>query len=88
MVRCLWSFLEIGLLSKSEQEQALCFILDVDDDMFFPDLGATTRPAKALCRLCPVIEECLASTVEDNPSHGVFGGLQDRSKIIQKANRA
>ena len=76
------------MLSKSEQEQALCYILDVDADMFFPDKGATTRPAKAFCRLCPVIEECLASIVNDNPSHGIFGGLHDRSKIIQKANRA
>ena len=76
------------MLNKSEQAQALCYILDVDADMFFPDKGATTRPAKAFCRLCPVIEECLASTVNDNPTHGVFGGLHDRSKIIQKANRA
>ena len=39
------------------QEQANC--LGVDPDLFFPERGASTKEAKAVCRGCEVRAECL-----------------------------
>src|ERR1700709_2131135 len=40
------------------QEEANC--LGVDPDLFFPERGASTREAKAVCRSCEVRVACLA----------------------------
>jgi len=31
----------------------------VDPDLFFPEKGRSTRPAKLVCRGCPVKQQCL-----------------------------
>ena len=41
----------------SWQADANC--LGVDPDLFFPERGASTKEAKAVCRGCVVREDCL-----------------------------
>lgn len=67
---------------------ALC--AQTDPDMFFPDKGGDTRPAKAVCRRCPVTAECLdyaltyeageAGTPTSYAQVGVYGGLAPRQR--------
>lgn len=53
---------------------------DEDPDLFFP-IGSTgpalgqVEEAKAVCRRCPVQEECLRWALENNQDAGVWGGL-------------
>ena len=37
-----------------------------DADIFFPERGASTRKAKAICRACSVQSECLEFAIENS----------------------
>ena len=52
-----------------------------DPDLFFPvnRTHAAARPAKALCRPCPVIAECRSWAVA-NEAYGVWGGLDEHER--------
>ncbi|HTP16672.1 MAG TPA: WhiB family transcriptional regulator [Streptosporangiaceae bacterium] len=67
--------------------QAACAGMPVS--IFFPDTGHDTRPAKRICRGCPVRGECLEEAMRlDVPGarHGVAGGLSagERSVLAQQ----
>lgn len=65
-----------------------------DFELFFP-IGSTgpallqIEDAKAVCRRCPVIRECLAWAFEHN-MQGVWGGMseEDRLRLKRRAARA
>lgn len=59
--------------------QALC--ARHDPDLWFPDLGGTSRPAKSVCCRCPVRVDCLRLAVDTGERHGVWGGLTDRERL-------
>jgi WhiB family transcriptional regulator, redox-sensing transcriptional regulator len=68
----------------------------VDTDLFFPGLGESTLPAKAICSGCPVSADCLMYAMEGD-SHddfGVWGGTsakqrrQLRSALPRSAQKA
>lgn len=44
--------------------------------VFFPEQGgrANAREAKAICAICPVLDDCLTHAVEQNVIHGIWGG--------------
>ncbi|WP_433440069.1 WhiB family transcriptional regulator [Nonomuraea sp. CA-141351] len=47
-----------------------------DPDLFFQDAGhSAARRAKAICRDCPVVKQCLAVAVRLEVNHGIWGGL-------------
>jgi len=56
---------------------------DEDPDLFFPagTFGAANRlqvgQAKAVCRRCPVVDECLVQALESGEDFGVWGGLDE-----------
>lgn len=68
-------------MSGQWEVEALC--REIGGNVWFPDseTDAGYGPAIAYCQTCPVIEQCLASTlrrelgVRANSRHGVFGGL-------------
>lgn len=65
-----------------------------DPELFFP-LGTDgpaaiqAEQAKAVCRRCPVIEQCLQFALAENISDGVFGGLaaSERASLRRAATR-
>jgi WhiB family redox-sensing transcriptional regulator len=59
----------------------------LDPDMFFPQKGETSRPAKQVCLGCPVREECLSMAVELNLGFGIFGGLSARERRVVRRER-
>jgi len=63
---------------NSWKRKALC--TNVDQDLFFPERGASTRLAKAVCRRCPVQEECLEYAVNNGEKFGIWGGLSERER--------
>lgn len=66
-------------------ESAAC--LGHDPETWFPlqgDCGSRTRDAVAICRGCPVREECLAEGLRHES--GIWGGTTERSR--RKIRRA
>lgn len=59
-------------------DDALC--RQVDSEAFFPEKGASTRPAKRVCRKCRVRVECLDYALETGQRFGVWGGLSERER--------
>jgi len=69
---------------------------DVDPELFFP-IGsgpiaeAQTARAKAVCRTCAVIGECLRWAVDTGQAEGVWGGTdaaERRARITGRPSRA
>lgn len=64
-------------------EPAVC--ADNDPEMWFPTTPADVDFAKALCRTCPAMTECLAGAIERQEPWGVWGGeLFEHGQIIAK----
>ena len=65
----------------------------IDTDIFFPagDTGPAARKiqqAKAVCRTCPVQEECLAFAMAFYQEYGIWGGLtEDERRALRRRNR-
>lgn len=51
-----------------------------DADLFFPERGASTRRAKAICAECDVRAECLDFAVETGEKFGIWGGMSERER--------
>lgn len=59
-------------------ERALC--AQTDPEAFFPEQGESTRLAKAVCRQCPVADECLEYALANGERFGVWGGFSERER--------
>ncbi len=51
-----------------------------DADLFFPERGASTRKAKAICNACQVQGECLEFAIVQSEKFGIWGGLSERER--------
>src|SRR6478672_3239159 len=72
------------------RHRAIC--RDEDPELFFP-IGNTgpallqIEQAKAVCRRCPVISQCLAWALESGQDAGVWGGLsEDERRALKRRN--
>lgn len=65
-------------------EAALC--LQTDPEVFFPEKGGTTIPAKRICGDCDVRAECLAWALDHAEAYGVWGGLSaiERRRLTRR----
>ena len=68
--------LAIGELSW--QDYANC--RGADADLFFPERGASTRKAKAICNECEVRGECLDFAIVNGEKFGIWGGMSERER--------
>ncbi|HEX7100139.1 MAG TPA: WhiB family transcriptional regulator [Acidimicrobiia bacterium] len=68
--------LAIGELSW--QDYANC--RGADADLFFPERGASTRKAKAICAECQVRQECLEYAIQIGEKFGIWGGMSERER--------
>lgn len=69
----------VGLAPQGEWAlDALC--AQVDNDIFFPEKGGSTREAKQVCVDCPVAAECLDYALANNERFGIWGGLSERER--------
>lgn len=57
----------------------------VDPELFFPERGASTREAKAVCRACEVRDECLEYALDHGEKHGIWGGRSERERRRMRA---
>jgi WhiB family redox-sensing transcriptional regulator len=73
------------------RERAAC--RDVDPELFFPvgHSGPAQRQiaaAKAVCRRCPVIDDCLAWALDARHEEGVWGGqdMAERNALRRRTH--
>jgi len=59
-------------------ERAACRGLPTD--LFFPERGADTRAAKAVCAACPVSDDCYEYAFASHERHGIWGGTSERER--------
>ena len=50
-----------------------------DPDALFVQ-GKAQRAAKAVCKGCPVVAECLADALDNRTEFGVWGGMTERER--------
>ncbi|MDQ3781538.1 MAG: WhiB family transcriptional regulator [Actinomycetota bacterium] len=57
------------------RDQAACAGSDLE--LFFPvgEDAESVAPAKAICAICPVREDCLNYAISTNQPEGVWGGM-------------
>jgi WhiB family redox-sensing transcriptional regulator len=58
-------------------QQGLCKTAD-PDELFVR--GAAQRKAAAICRHCPVMQECAADALDNQVEYGVWGGMTERQR--------
>lgn len=74
------------------RDEAAC--RDVDPELFFPighgpAADAQIEAAKAVCRRCPVAEQCLEWALETGQDAGVWGGLaEEERRQLRRRSRA
>ena len=68
------------------QLEANC--LGVDPDLFFPERGASTKEAKAVCKGCVVREDFLEFALQNGEKFGIWGGLSERERRRIRRQRA
>ena len=66
------------LTSPRWMSDALC--AQVDAELFFPEVGEHSRPARLICRRCDVQINCLEYAVEHKIAFGIWGGMSDRER--------
>lgn len=61
-----------------------------DQNVFFPERGGDHETAKAICRTCPVINECRTYALVNVEMFGIWGGLSgnERKRIRRNAAQA
>lgn len=60
------------------REDAAC--RDEDTNIFFPVTDEDAGPAKAICAVCPVREECLEFALATRQEDGVWGGMTETER--------
>lgn len=68
-------------------DEAIC--PTIDSELFYPDKGGSSGPAKQICQACPVIAECLEYALRTDQRYGIWGGLSERQRReIRRMRRA
>jgi WhiB family redox-sensing transcriptional regulator len=70
------------------RDHAAC--LGVGGDLFFPEPKDTGREAKAICRRCPVIADCLEDALSLGYASDLFGirgglGVKQRKRLRRES---
>lgn len=69
-------------------QDGLCSVMEIEDDTFFAIRGSSTRRGKAICRMCPINEDCFRYSLDYDMEFGVWGGIEQHSRdyIKRKSN--
>jgi len=73
-------------VNEAWMEDALC--AQVDPDLFFPEKGASSAPAKSVCAVCPVIAECQIFADRQTEHFGILAGQNAHDRKVLRARVA
>lgn len=74
------------LIEDTWTRDALC--AQTDPELFYPDKGESVRPAKSVCKRCPVRTECLQHALDRNEYFGIWGGLSPNERTALRHGAA
>lgn len=76
------------MVDQEWKTEALC--RQYDPEMFFPHRGdaAGVALAKRVCRVCPVVQECVDAAIARKERHGVWGGLTPMERVFRRRELA
>lgn len=74
----------VGETPLKWQDDAAC--AETDPEAFSPNKGGSTREAKTVCAVCPVVAECLEYALANGERFGVWGGLgpMERRRLLRE----
>jgi WhiB family redox-sensing transcriptional regulator len=66
------------------KDRAAC--KNADPNLFFPEKNATKsfKEAAAICKTCPVSEDCLRFAMNNQIQYGVWGGLSPKQRTRRR----
>ena len=76
----LWVLLAQVLAADRDGWEVDALCREVDPELWFPEKGASTAPAKAICGRCDVRPECLRQALTRHERFGVYAGLSERQR--------
>jgi len=62
------------------QDHGLC--KQSDPEAFFPEKGGSTKQAKAVCKRCPITDECLRWALDNRERYGIWGGKSEYERRL------
>ena len=74
----------MGVIERHAERWADAACIGMPTSMFFPERGDDPGPAKAVCRTCPVRQECLTA---GGSSPGIWGGYTDIERRNMRRQR-
>lgn len=80
------SALTDGLTDRPWIADALC--TQVDTELFFPEKGGNSNPAKTICTACTVRADCLTDALDRDERFGIWGGFSERERRALKDENA
>lgn len=73
--------LELGGLNiQRDKWEGSASCIGMDQDMFFPERGASTKKVKKICGSCAVNVSCLVYSAEVNEKYGIWGQTSERQR--------
>lgn len=87
------SAVEIGTMKSVDTWRSRAACRNLDPDLFFPvgetgDALEQVEAAKAVCRVCPVQQECLEYALAANEQAGIWGGTTEAERRSIRRRRA
>jgi WhiB family redox-sensing transcriptional regulator len=77
---------DVELLAARPTWQTLAACRGMGPELFFPELGESTAPARAVCAACGVLQECLDYALT-SPMGGIWAGTSERGRRqLRRAN--
>lgn len=76
---------EFQFVRESWRDRAACD--GCDPNMFHPNRGEPTEPAKLVCWGCPVKTECLTWALDHFVKLGIYGGRSERERRRMRRER-
>lgn len=67
------------------QDEGLC--AQVGPEMFFLDVGQSSKSAKEMCRSCPVLEQCREYAIVHDERFGIWGAMSERERKKERTAR-
>jgi WhiB family redox-sensing transcriptional regulator len=60
---------------------------ETDPEIFYPEKNLSAFAAKKICSTCEVRVECLQYAIDNDEQHGIWGGLNERSRSKLQGKR-
>ena len=77
----------VAVLTEAEPWRADAACAGQGTDLWFPERGAPSEPAKAVCAGCPVQLDCADFARRHHIQVGVWGGQSGRERRTRKRQR-